>query len=124
MKETDLFILCFLATLSSGKGAFAETNRLRRYLYQLVVFNVFKRFFERTAHPERAIDPRLPIPVEQLPKPLFEAPERILPSKAECEANPRARSAVLRAAARTAAPWRATDAAPASGAKSASSRQR
>ena len=67
---------------------------------------IVKRFFERAAHPEREIDPRLPIPADKLPKPLFEGVKRILPSKEECEVNPRARSAVMRSAVRTASPWR------------------
>ncbi len=112
------------SALEAAGSLLLPGGRLAVIAFHSLEDRIVKRFFERTAHPERAIDPRLPIPVEQLPKPLFEAPERILPSKAECEANPRARSAVLRAAARTAEPWRATDAAPASGAKSASSRQR
>ena len=44
-----------------------------------------------------------------LPKPLFDNIERIKPSEAECEANPRARSAILRVGVRTVSPWRLED---------------
>lgn len=66
---------------------------------------IVKRFLERAAHPDRGIDPRLPIPAHMLPKPTFSDVTRILPSKEECERNPRARSAVMRTAVRTEAPW-------------------
>ena len=67
---------------------------------------IVKHFFDRTAHPEKGIDPRLPLTQDMLPKPLFDDISRIKPSAEECAANPRARSAVLRVGVRTAAPWR------------------
>ena len=83
-------------------------GRLAVIAFHSLEDRIVKRFFERTAHPERELDPRLPIPADRLPKPLFADVARILPSKAECEANPRARSAVLRVGTRTAQPWRAS----------------
>lgn len=67
---------------------------------------IVKRFFERCAHPEADIDPRLPLRPDQLPQPLFESAKRVLPSESEKAVNPRARSSVLRYAGRTDAPWR------------------
>ena len=62
---------------------------------------IVKRFFEKAAHPEREIDPRLPLRPDQLPQPLLKDVYRILPTKEECEENPRARSAILRVATRS-----------------------
>lgn len=70
---------------------------------------IVKHFFDRTAHPERGLDPRLPLTQDMLPAPLFDRIERIKPSKEECEQNPRARSAILRVGNRTQAPWRPED---------------
>lgn len=67
---------------------------------------IVKHFLEAAAHPERELDPRLPLTKDMLPKPLFDRVERIKPGAAECEVNPRARSAILRVATRTTAPWR------------------
>ena len=66
---------------------------------------IVKRFFEAAHNPASKLDPRLPLLPEQMPAPLFERPKRVLPSKEECEENPRARSSVLRFAVRTEAPW-------------------
>jgi 16S rRNA (cytosine1402-N4)-methyltransferase len=67
-----------------------------------------KRFIERHAHPERAADGarRLPLRASELPRPTLAAVARVLPDDDEVAANPRARSAVLRVAERTAEPWR------------------
>lgn len=65
-----------------------------------------KRFIEAHAHPERAQDPRLPLRASELPPPTLRALGRIVPDAAEVAANPRARSAVMRVAERTAAPLR------------------
>lgn len=70
---------------------------------------IVKRFFERMAHPERDIDPRLPMRQEDLPKPVFTDVQRIKPSQQECRCNPRARSAILRVGVRTSYPWAKRD---------------
>jgi 16S rRNA (cytosine1402-N4)-methyltransferase len=67
-----------------------------------------KRFIERRAHPERAkAETRhLPVRAADLPRPILNAVARLLPDDGEIAANPRARSAVMRVAERTAEPWR------------------
>lgn len=67
---------------------------------------IVKQFFEKMSNPASGIDPRLPLLPDQLPQPLFARGRRVLPSDEEKEANPRARSSVLRYAERTDAPWR------------------
>ncbi len=62
---------------------------------------IVKRFFEQAAHPERELDSRLPLRVSELPAPGLVDVRRLLPDAAECEANPRARSAILRVATRS-----------------------
>ncbi|MEO1767487.1 16S rRNA (cytosine(1402)-N(4))-methyltransferase RsmH [Thiobacter aerophilum] len=64
---------------------------------------IVKRFLKREARPD-ALLPKLPLRADQLPKPrlaLVGKPMR--PSAQEIDANPRARSAVMRVAERT--PW-------------------
>lgn len=66
---------------------------------------IVKRFLDAGAHPEKRVDARIALPAEAFAPALWTDLRRIKPSQAECEANPRARSAVLRTAVRTAAPW-------------------
>lgn len=61
-----------------------------------------KRFIDAHARPARPLA-RLPLREDQLPQPTLRALPKVLPDAAEIAANPRARSAVLRAAERTAA---------------------
>jgi 16S rRNA (cytosine1402-N4)-methyltransferase len=61
-----------------------------------------KRFIDAHARPARALA-RLPLREDQMPAPTLHAIAKVLPDAAEVEANPRARSAVLRVAERTAA---------------------
>ena len=67
-----------------------------------------KRFIARRAHPDRAQGSarRLPLRAAELPRATLAAIARVLPDDAEIAANPRARSAVMRVAERTAEPWR------------------
>ena len=61
---------------------------------------IVKRFFDEKAHPEKALDSRLPLRADQLPQPELKDIKRVLPDQEECNANPRARSAILRLATR------------------------
>jgi 16S rRNA (cytosine1402-N4)-methyltransferase len=66
---------------------------------------IVKRFIEAQAHPERLMDARLrhlPLALAQLPQPTLRALGKLQPQADEIAANPRARSAVLRVAERTA----------------------
>ncbi len=65
-----------------------------------------KRFIETHAHPERAHEARVPLRASELPQPTLRALGKVVPDAAEIAANPRARSAVMRVAERTAAPLR------------------
>lgn len=65
---------------------------------------IVKRFIEAHAHPERAFDARLPLRAVDLPAPRLVALRKCVADDAEVAANPRARSAVMRVAERTAAP--------------------
>jgi len=62
-----------------------------------------KQFLQQAAKPDAAYA-RLPLREDQMPQPLLNHVKRLLPSKAEIQANVRARSAVLRFAQRTATP--------------------
>ena len=62
-----------------------------------------KQFIEAHAHPERALG-RLPLRADELPRPRLRGIARLKPDAGEIAANPRARSAVMRVAERTAAP--------------------
>jgi 16S rRNA (cytosine1402-N4)-methyltransferase len=69
-----------------------------------------KRFIEAHAHPERVQEARdaraarLPLRASDLPPPRLRSLGKIVADAAEIAANPRARSAILRVAERTAAP--------------------
>lgn len=80
-------------------------GRLAVITFHSLEDRLVKRFYEKMAHPERELDPRLPIPADKLPKPVFVDVERIKPGRQECEVNPRARSAFLRTATRTEVPF-------------------
>jgi 16S rRNA (cytosine1402-N4)-methyltransferase len=68
-----------------------------------------KRFIDGHAHPERAYA-RLPLRNAELPQPRLRALAKFKPDAAEIAANPRARSAVMRVAERTATPLASADA--------------
>jgi 16S rRNA (cytosine1402-N4)-methyltransferase len=69
---------------------------------------VVKRFIEQRAHPDRPSGAarHLPLRAHELPRPTLHAVARVLPDDDEIASNPRARSAVMRVAERTAEPWR------------------
>ena len=95
--------------LDAAGGLLKPEGRLAVITFHSLEDRIVKHFFDRAAHPERGLDPRLPLTNDMLPKPLFDNIERIKPSEAECEANPRARSAILRVGVRTVSPWRPED---------------
>jgi len=68
---------------------------------------IVKRFIDAHAHPERAQPGAraLPLRADQLPAPRLKAVARVRADDDEIAANPRARSAVMRVAERTAGPW-------------------
>lgn len=68
---------------------------------------IVKRFIDAHHHPERvsAAARRVPLRADQLPRPTLTAIARVYPDAVEMAANPRARSAVMRVAERTAEPW-------------------
>ena len=61
---------------------------------------IVKRFFDEKAHPEKAVDSRLPLRSFELPAAELTDIQRVLPTPQEYESNPRARSAILRLATR------------------------
>ncbi len=66
-----------------------------------------KRFIDVHAHPERHLDARLarmPLRADELPQPTLRALGKQVAADDEIAANPRARSAILRVAERTAVP--------------------
>lgn len=64
---------------------------------------VVKQFISAASRPEAAMA-RLPLRESEMPQPVLKSLGRVLPDEAEVRANPRARSAVLRVAERTATP--------------------
>ena len=64
---------------------------------------VVKQFISAASRPEAAVA-RLPLRESEMPQPVLKSLGRVLPDEAEVRANPRARSAVLRVAERTATP--------------------
>jgi 16S rRNA (cytosine1402-N4)-methyltransferase len=95
-----------LALEQSG-SALAAGGRLVVISFHSLEDRIVKRFIDAHAHPERAQPAarRLPLRASELPRPTLSAVARVLPDAAEFEANPRARSAVMRVAQRTAEPW-------------------
>jgi 16S rRNA (cytosine1402-N4)-methyltransferase len=90
--------------LPQAVARLAPAGRLAVIAFHSLEDRLVKRFLQSCARPQLPRD--LPVRASEMP----EAPLRILgkpmrPSAAETAANPRARSAVLRAAERTAAPF-------------------
>jgi 16S rRNA (cytosine1402-N4)-methyltransferase len=81
----------------------ASRGRLVVISFHSLEDRLVKRFIDGHAHPERALG-RLPLRAADLPQPRLRGIARVKPDAAEVTANPRARSAVMRVAERTAAP--------------------
>ena len=91
--------------LESAGALLAPAGRLAVISFHSLEDRIVKRFFEKRLHPDRDLDPRLPIPAGFNAQPWFSDVIRILPTKSEAESNPRARSSVLRVGTRTARLW-------------------
>jgi 16S rRNA (cytosine1402-N4)-methyltransferase len=96
LEELALVLEQAVALLASG-------GRLVVISFHSLEDRLVKRFIERHAHPEREYG-RLPLRAAELPPPRLRSIARLKPDAAEVAANPRARSAVMRVAERTAAP--------------------
>jgi 16S rRNA (cytosine1402-N4)-methyltransferase len=95
-------------TLEQAGRVLVPGGRLVVISFHSLEDRLVKRFIERHAHPERSADPRaarLPLRQRDLPRPRLRALPKVRPDAAEIVANARARSAVLRVAERTEAPW-------------------
>ncbi|MDH5207854.1 MAG: 16S rRNA (cytosine(1402)-N(4))-methyltransferase RsmH [Burkholderiaceae bacterium] len=94
--------------LEQAASMLAIGGRLVVISFHSLEDRVVKRFIDRRAHPDRAVGAarRLPLRAAELPRPTLLAVARVLPGDEEIAANPRARSAVMRVAERTAEPWR------------------
>lgn len=91
------------AGLRQAMALLAPGGRLAVIAFHSLEDRIVKRFIADRADPERMTDAprRMAIRAADLPKPLLNAIARVKPSDREVEANPRARSAVLRVAERT-----------------------
>ncbi len=87
--------------LEQGLALLASGGRLVVISFHSLEDRLVKRFIEGHAHPERVFG-RLPLRAAELPQPRLRSIARVKPDAAEVAANPRARSAVMRVAERTA----------------------
>lgn len=95
------------SALEQAAALLATGGRLVAISFHSLEDRIVKRFIEAHHHPERASGDqrRLPLRADQLPRATLAAIARVYPDEAEMAANPRARSAVMRVAERTAEPW-------------------
>jgi 16S rRNA (cytosine1402-N4)-methyltransferase len=96
LEELALVLAQSVALLACG-------GRLAVISFHSLEDRLVKRFIDSHAHPERALG-RLPLRAAELPQPRLRSIARVQPDEAEVAANPRARSAVMRVAERTATP--------------------
>ena len=93
--------------LEQGAAMLVTSGRLIAISFHSLEDRIVKRFIDAHHHPERvsAAARRVPLRADQLPRPTLTPVARVYPDPAERAANPRARSAVMRVAERTAEPW-------------------
>ncbi|MFA5522459.1 MAG: 16S rRNA (cytosine(1402)-N(4))-methyltransferase RsmH [Castellaniella sp.] len=89
--------------LAAVLGLLAPGGRLAVISFHSLEDRMVKQFIAAAARPGAA-QARLPIPEKDMPLPLLRPVARLRPDAAERAHNPRARSAVMRVAERTAAP--------------------
>ena len=95
-----------LSTALKAAGSLLEPQgRLAVISFHSLEDRIVKHFLEAGAHPERLIDSRIVLAARDMPEPWWQDVKRVKPGKDECESNPRARSAVMRVAVRTALAW-------------------
>ena len=97
LEEVSLMLPQALAHLSSG-------GRLAVISFHSLEDRIVKRFLQNAARPE--LPRELPLRASEMPQPAVKLLGRgVKPSESEIAANPRARSATLRVAERSAAPY-------------------
>ena len=90
--------------LPQAVARLAPQGRLAVISFHSLEDRVVKRFMQRAAHPE--MPRKLPLTASEMPQPLLKLVGRALrPTQQETTRNPRARSATLRVAERTAVPY-------------------
>ncbi len=90
--------------LPQAVARLASGGRLAVISFQSLEDRIVKRFMQHAARPD--VPRELPLRAIEMPQPALKLIGRaIRPSAAETAANPRARSATLRVAERTAAPY-------------------
>ena len=93
--------------LEQAAATLATGGRLVAISFHSLEDRIVKRFIDAHRHPERGsgAQRRVPLRADQLPRATLTAVARVHPDEAEIANNPRARSAVMRVAERTAEPW-------------------
>ncbi|HIU37545.1 MAG TPA: 16S rRNA (cytosine(1402)-N(4))-methyltransferase RsmH [Candidatus Aphodousia faecigallinarum] len=86
--------------LNASMDLVVDGGRIAVITFHSLEDRIVKRFFDEKAHPEKGIDSRLPLRADELPRAQLTEVKRVLPTPQECDANPRARSAILRLATR------------------------